>query len=268
MISVMEAQTFSCPACKQEIAGNMPPGALLRCPHCERPIRMPRSNDRDTRLDVFRAIDPANRKATNAMLCSIVGLLCCPFVGLIGIILGLRVPKAETEDADERRVIRRRRTIAITLGCLSVVVYSVVGVLIYPNLQRGAAAIRADRAEATCRSKIERIARALEQHYTDNAQAPYSLTELTRFEWLNPEDLVLTINQRDYPFQYVKQFDPMYDIYQIVVFDHPKVHRDGGGHVIRASFAIEYLPKADFEREIANTTLPDGSVFNPNAVTD
>ena len=258
----MEAHSFPCPACKQDVAADAPPGTLLRCPHCERPIRMPRSKHRDERLDVFRAIDPANRKATNAMLCSIVGLVCCPFVGLVGIIMALRVPTASTDDADERRLIKRRRGIAIGIGILSIVVYSVVGVLVYPSLRQGARDVRVDRDERGCKAKITKLANILQDQYFGVSVPPTSLDQLIDAGLITRDDTGVVIDGKRYDFQYVPQFNQSQFINQVILFDHPQTHRDGGGHVVHATFEVQYLSKTDFLAEISSLTMPDGSTLD------
>jgi len=223
---------------------------------------MPRNAQRDERLNVFRAIDPANRKATNAMLCSIVGLVCCPLVGLVGIIMALRVPTAATDDADERQLIKRRRTIAIALGTLSIVVYSVVGVLVYPSVRYSATAVRVDRDERRCKAKIEKLAGVLQDQYFGHGTPPATLDQLISAGFITRNDTGLMIDGKRYDYQYVPQFNENQFLNQVILFDHPQAHRDGGGHVVFASFDVHYLAKEDFLAEIGSLTLPDGSTLD------
>jgi len=223
---------------------------------------MPRNAQRDERLDVFRAIDPANRKATNAMLCSIVGLVCCPLVGLVGIIMALRVPTAATDDADERQLIKRRRTIAIALGFLSIVVYSVVGVLVYPSVRYSATAVRVDRDERRCKAKIEKLASVLQDQYFLLNTPPSSLKQLIDAGIVTRDETGLMIDGKRYDYQYVPQFNQNQFLNQVILFDHPQAHRDGGGHVVFASFDVQYLAKDDFIAEISSLTLPDGRTLD------
>lgn len=90
------AASFGCPSCQQTIAAEDPPGTQVRCPLCGQAVTVPGgpAPNAPSVTPVMpygtEPVHPARQGlAIGALVCGCLGVLGCPLIGLVGIVLGI-----------------------------------------------------------------------------------------------------------------------------------------------------------------------------------
>ena len=87
--------TFNCPACGQTIAADVPAGTQVQCPLCNQTVTVPGgpgpadAGSAPVTYASYTGRPVSQGLAIGALVCGIVGLIGCPPVGIVGLILGI-----------------------------------------------------------------------------------------------------------------------------------------------------------------------------------
>ncbi|MFH1417540.1 MAG: DUF4190 domain-containing protein [Planctomycetota bacterium] len=87
------AMTFPCSACGQTISAEVPPGTQVQCPLCGAVVAVPGAtpptSPEAARLQTFQPQPSSQGMAIGALVCGVLGVIGCPPIGIVGIILGI-----------------------------------------------------------------------------------------------------------------------------------------------------------------------------------
>ncbi len=154
------AMTFSCSACGQTISAEVPPGTQVQCPLCNAVVTVPGATPPTSPEMIgypgFQPQPSSQGMAIGALICGILGIIGCPLIGIVGIILGIiAVNRASAHPA---RYGGRGLAIAgICTGGASFITMALMGMMVIPLL----AIARESAKQTVCEANMRGLGQAM-----------------------------------------------------------------------------------------------------------
>jgi len=259
---------FNCPSCRRVIGADVAPGTDVQCPLCGQVVTVPRTAGVAAMPGAMpysgAAARPSSSLAVGALVCGILGLVACPLVGVVGLVLGI-VALVKIRDEPERRTGKGLAIGGIITGALSIVVVPVVAMVIAMGMPR----FMKMGERTVCTVNMTVIGQALHEYAQNEpngafpeAGADWQARLLAR-GFVTRDQLrcvLFTQPTAKRPYVYVPGYGMDSEPTQIIVYE-PISYHGGGGNILYVDGSVQFVESPQYEREIAAIKLPDGTAW-------
>ncbi len=265
--------TFDCPACMQRISAAVAAGVEVRCPLCGVVVTVPSGG---ATAPILPPTPPSHSPyptssapspqlnqsmAIAALVTGILGMVACPLVGLVGLVLGIVAVRRTTQSP--RQYGGRGLAIAgICTGGVSVLMMGCMAVFFVPNAGTIWREFQSEFEIGMCEENPRAIMNALQIDAQDTGYFAPNLQTLVA-------NGLLTVDQLECPgapagvtsYYYVPGYQLDSDLEQIILFENPLNHGGEGGHIVRIDGIVEFIASPEDDEAVADITLPAGTPF-------
>lgn len=275
--------TFACTACGGMIAAEVLPGRKVKCPLCQSIVTVPGGPALHSVaapqpqpapssgfpppmpqpvVGVFAPPQQAPQlqgAAIGSLVCGIIGMLGCAIpVGLIGLILGIVGTVRAARHPQRHRGLGLAIS-GIATGGLSLVIWPLIIIASIEPL-----------SQKICYSQLESIHSSLVSYaYVFDGEFPeqekgwqnrlVSMGMVAPYDFECPSDRI-TLGSS---YFYVPGYNMGSPPDQIVVYEHPDIHK-GGGHIVTVDGTVRFVERDEFLDLLDELTLPDGTPWSPH----
>lgn len=264
--------TFDCPACRRQISAEVAPGTQVRCPLCGEVVAVPGIAGAAPGAPVvplsyrdIPVIPEQKGLAIGALVCGIIGMVSCPVVGLVGMVLGIvalvRASKAPTQYGGRGMAIG-----GICTGGLSLLSIPLFIAILLPALSRA----RELSMRTVCSANLRGIGQSLYIYAQDGGMFPEQGADwqarlingghTTFRQFTCPSD----VGMMGASYHYVPGYGTSSNPRQIIAYDDPSIHRGEGGNILYQDGHVAFVGSPQFEAEIDDIHLPDGGSYAPH----
>jgi prepilin-type processing-associated H-X9-DG protein len=203
--------------------------------------------------------------AIGALVCGIIGLLGCPPVGIVGLILGI-VAVVKASQAPERYGGKGLAIGGICTGAVSILFVPLLISILLPSLSRA----RELSKRTVCAANMRGIGQSMYIYAQDGGMFPEEgadwqgrlvgagLTMPQQF--LCPSDSLVSGSSYYYVPGYGVESDPE----QVILYEDPAIHGGEGGNILTQDGHVGFVRSPRYEEMIDSITLPDGTPWAPH----
>jgi prepilin-type processing-associated H-X9-DG protein len=203
--------------------------------------------------------------AIGALVCGIIGLVGCPPVGIVGLVLGI-VAVVKASQAPERFGGKGLAIGGICTGAASLLVVPLMISILLPSLSRA----RELSKRTVCGANMRAIGQAMHIYAQDGGMFPEEgadwqgrlvgagLTMPQQF--LCPSDSLVSGSSYYYVPGYGVESDPE----QVILYEDPAIHGGEGGNILTQDGHVGFVRSPRYEEMIDSITLPDGTPWAPH----
>jgi len=252
--------------CRNPISAEGAPGSQVRCPYCDGVVTIGGTAGASGFPMGYAPVGPAPRQglAIAALVCGIAGLVACPIVGIVGLVLGIvaltRIGRQPTEYGGRGLAIA-----GICTGGLGLVMIPLMIAILLPSLSRA----RELSKRTVCSANIKGIGTALQTYASANQGAfPESEDDWVARLGVNVSNMQLVCpSTADVPgmvsYHYVPGYTTGSDPNQIIVYEDPSNHMNEGGNVMYLDGRVQFVKTPQLQPMISSIKLPNGRPYTP-----
>jgi len=262
---------FNCPSCQRIIGAEVAPGTQVRCPLCGQVVTVPGAMGPPPTPEVMPyRVEQGPRSsglAIGALVCGIVGLVTCPLVGLVGLVLGI-VSLVKIGNQPARYGGKGMAIGGVCTGALSIVMVPVLISILLPSLSRA----RELSKRSVCAANMKGIGQALYIYAQDE---PKGMFPEAGADWMGrlinagnttPKQFVCPSTADtlgDCSYIYVPGYGVNGDPKQIIVYEPIENHGGEGGNILYLDGHVQFVKSPQYEQAIAAIKLPGGKPWRP-----
>ncbi len=266
------AATFNCPSCGRTIAADVPGGTQVQCPLCNQMVTVP--GGADAGLLPSMPVSYASHSgqpttqglAIGALVCGIIGMLGCPPVGIVGLVLGI-VAVVKASQTPERYGGKGLAIGGICTGAVSILVVPVLlSMILLPLLSR----TRELSKRTVCAASMRGIGQAMYIYAEDGGMFPekgadwqgrlLAAGSTAPGQFLCPSDTLVSGSS----FYYVPGYGVESDPKQVIMYEDPAIHGGEGGNILTQDGHVGFVRSPRYGEMIDSITLPDGTPWTPH----
>lgn len=265
------ATPFQCPACRQMISADVPPGGQVQCPLCNQVVMVPAGDAAaagaggPVELGYASVGGPTTTSglAIASLICGVVGLCSGAIVGIVGVILGI-VALGKIGREPQRLRGRGMAITGICTGSVGIVFTTAMLIsILLPSLSRA----RELSKRTVCAANLRGIGQAMYIYaqnepngaFPDDINKVISAGNATANQFTCPSAPPTMAS-----FYYVPGFMTDTDPGRILMYEDPMNHGGEGGNILYQDGHVQFMGSPRFEQTIGTITLSDGTPYAPH----
>ena len=264
--------TFDCPCCNRPISADVPPGTQVQCPLCSQIVTVPPEAAPPVREVAASYINtpvygpPVGQGwAIAALVCGICGVVVFPPIGVAGVVVGIMALDRIKRDPHKHGG-RGMAVAGICVGSVGIAMMVLLVSIMFPLLSGTLQDYEETTHREQCAENLTLIVNAMYFYAQDGGMFPEDLEELvsqggkiTSAAFTCPADV-----EGSQSYYYVPGYGLSSDLDQIILYEDPLIHADGGGHIVTVDTTVRFVDSPEFEELIDAIKLPDGTPFAPH----
>jgi hypothetical protein len=197
--------------------------------------------------------------AIAALVTGIVGVLGCPLIGAVGLVLGI-VAVRRIDHAPRQYGGRGMAIAGICTGGVSILALACLAAFFGSNAKTIWREVQGELHKSECEENLSAIMSALQIHAQDTGMFAADLQVLVTDGLITAEQLTCpSAATGATSYHYVPGYGLNSDLDQIILYEDPLNHQGEGGHVVRIEGTVEFIASPEYEDVIADIALPDGT---------
>ena len=250
---------FPCPHCNQMMSADGPAGSLVRCPFCQQVISVPTGTVTPTGWHPAPAPQPGapvkSGMAVASLVSGIIGMIACPPLGLVGVILGIIAVQRTV--ADPQRHGGRGMAIAgICTGAVGIIILPLMISILLPSLSRA----REMSKRLVCAANLKGLGTSMLIYaHEGSGELPEDWDLLVSEGEVSAQQFVCpssgaAVGDLHACYEYIPGQTTRDDPRNVVAYDKPDNHDGEGGNVLFLDGHVDFIrPYSRIEELVAET---------------